>query len=180
MVKSDGGIWFTDPHYGLSFDYEGERAEQELPCNVYRLDPDSGDLQVVADDFGGPNGLAFSPDESKLYIADTGRAFDETADRCIRVFDVSGSATLSKGRVFHKVSPGAADGFRCDEDGNVWTSAADGVHCLSPEGRLLGKILIPEVVANLTFGGRRNSRLFICASTSIYAVYLNRRGVLRP
>ena len=176
IVKSDGTIWFTDPHYGIRLDYEGGRAPQELPCNVYRLEPETGRLSVVADDFAGPNGLAFSPDERRLYIADTGAIFDPNAERHIRVFDVDERSRLSGGGIFHKVNPGAADGFRCDEDGNIWTSAADGVHCIHPSGDLMGKIRIPETVSNIAFGGRMNSRLFICASTSLYAVYLNRRG----
>jgi gluconolactonase len=180
IVRSDGTIWFSDPHYGIRMDYEGERAEQELPCNLYCLDPATGALRVAADDFAGPNGLAFSPDESTLYVADTGVAFDAGAVRHIRAFDVDAAGRLSRGRVFHAVSPGMADGFRCDEDGNVWTSAADGVHCIAPDGTLLGKIRIPETVANLTFGGRLRSRLFVCASTSLYAVHLNRRGVQQP
>lgn len=179
VVKSDGTIWFSDPHYGIKMDYEGGRAEQELPCNLYRLDPGTGDLTVVADDFAGPNGLAFSPDERQLYVADTGAIFDPDARRHIRVFDVN-EAGLANARIFHTVSPGAADGFRVDEDGNIWTSAADGVHCIAPDGQLLGKILIPELVANVTFGDRHKSRLFICASTSLYAVWLNRRGILTP
>ncbi len=180
VVKSDGTIWFSDPHYGIKLDYEGERAEQELACNVYRLDPQSGELSIVASDFSGPNGMAFSPDEKKLYIADTGAIFDECAQRHIRVFDVTGDGRLTGGAVFHTVSPGAADGFRIDEDGNVWTSAADGVHCISPDGRLLGKIKVPETVSNITFGDRHRSRLFICATTSVYAVWLNRRGIQTP
>lgn len=178
IVKSDGSVWFTDPHYGIRRDYEGERAEQELGCNVYRLDPASDRLTVVAEDFGGPNGLAFSPDERLLYIADTGAIGDANAKEHIRVFDVGENGRLSGGEVLHSVSPGAADGFRCDEHGNVWASAADGVHCISPEGELLGKILVPETVANITFGGRLNTRLFICASTSVYALHLNLRGAI--
>lgn len=181
VVKSDGSVWFTDPHYGIMTDYEGTRAEQELVCNVYRLDPHDGSLSVVADTFKGPNGLAFSPDESRLYVAETGEIFDQAAARHIRVFDLNARGTaLTNERVFHVISPGAADGFRCDEDGNVWSSAADGVHCISPEGELLGRILVPEVVGNLTFGGRAGNRLFICATSSLYAVYLNRRGAIRP
>jgi gluconolactonase len=181
VVKSDGTVWFTDPHYGIMTDYEGRRAEQELPCNVYRFDPATGTLEVVADTFAGPNGLAFSPDESRLYVAETGRMFDAAAVRHIRVFDVVSSGNrLARERVFHTVSPGAADGFRCDQEGNVWSSAADGVHCISPEGELLGRILVPEPVANLTFGGRARNRLFICATSSLYAVYLNRREAQRP
>lgn len=180
VVKSDGSIWFTDPHYGIKSDYEGERAEQELPCNVYRLDSVDGGLEVVADDFAGPNGLAFSPDETMLYVAETGAMHDAEGERHIRVFDVVGTSHLSGGRVFHVVTPGAADGFRVDEDGNIWTSAADGVHCIAPDGRLLGKIIVPELVANVTFGDRHGSRLFICASTSVYAIWLNRRGIQTP
>jgi gluconolactonase len=180
VVKSDGSVWFTDPHYGIMTDYEGTRAEQELPCNVYRFDPHHGSLCVVADTFKGPNGLAFSPDESRLYVAETGEIFDQKATRHIRVFDLNAEGTaLMNERVFHTISPGAADGFRCDEDGNLWSSAADGVHCVSPEGDLLGRILVPEVVGNLTFGGRAGNRLFICATSSLYAVYLNRRGAAR-
>jgi gluconolactonase len=181
VVKSDGSIWFTDPHYGIMTDFEGHRAEQELPCNVYRFDPRSGALDVVADTFKGPNGLAFSPDERRMYIADTGAMFDTQAVRHIRAFDVAANgASLRNERIFHEVSPGSADGFRCDEDGNVWTSAADGVHCISPAGEMLGKVLVPELVANVTFGGPARNRLFICASTSLYSVHLNRRGAQRP
>ena len=183
VVKSDGSIWFTDPHYGIMTDYEGYRSEQELPCHVYRVDPEGGAPEVVADDFAGPNGLCFSPDESRLYVADTGKMFDASAERHIRVFDLEDDGRrLSGGAVFHVVDSGCADGFRADEDGNIWTSAGDGVHCLSPEGELLGKVRIPEVVANVTFGGRpgARNRLFICASTSVYAVHLNRRGAQRP
>ncbi len=182
VVKSDGSIWFTDPHYGIKLDYEGERAEEELPCHVYRLDPRSGRLNVVSDAFDCPNGLCFSPDESLLYIAETGRIGEDCAQRGIRVFDVKDAAagTLGKGRVFYAPSNGAADGFRCDEDGNVWTSAGDGVHCVSPEGELLGKIRLPQVVANVTFGGRHRGRLFICATDAVYAIYLHRRGAPPP
>jgi len=181
VVKSDGSIWFSDPHYGINTDYEGGKQTAELPATLYRLDPATGTLEVAADDFGGPNGLAFSPDESRLYVAETGRQFDPAAPRHIRVFDLSPDGRrLCRGRVFHTISPGAADGFRCDEDGNLWSSAADGVHCINPDGELLGKILVPARVANLTFGGRYRSRLFICATHTLYAIYLNRRGAQRP
>ncbi|MEM9144884.1 MAG: SMP-30/gluconolactonase/LRE family protein [Pseudomonadota bacterium] len=175
IVASDGAVWFTDPHYGIKTDYEGDRAEQELPCHVYRVDPD-GSIAVVAGDFHCPNGLAFSPDERRLYIADTGRMFGSDPTH-IRVFDVDG-ARLSGGAVFHAISPGVADGFRCDSEGNLWSSAADGVHCIAPDGRLLGKILVPELVSNVCFGGRHRHRLFITATTSVYAISLNRRGAL--
>lgn len=173
VVKSDGSIWFSDPHYGIRQDYEGQHAEQELPCNVYRVDP-SGEISVVADDFNCPNGLAFSPDESRIYIADTGRMYGDDPTH-IRAFDVA-DGSLNGGDVLHVISPGVADGFRCDIDGNIWSSAADGVHCISPEGVLLGKILIPELVSNVCFGGRHGHRLFITATTSVYAISLNRRG----
>ena len=181
IVKSDGSVWFSDPHYGILGDYEGSRATQELPCQVYRIDPESGAVEEMLTDFGGPNGLAFSPDESKLYVADTGAAGDPDAKQHIRVFDVAADGkTLSGGAEFFKVDTGLTDGFRLDEDGNIWSSAADGVHCISPDGRLLGKILVPETVSNVCFGGPAKSRLFITASTSVYAIFLNRRGVQKP
>ncbi len=180
VVKSDGSIWFTDPHYGIAMDYEGGRAEEEVPCQVYRLDP-GGRLDVVSDAFACPNGLCFSPDERKLYIAETGRKGDDSVTRQIRVFDVLDGerGRLSAGKPFYAPSVGAADGFRCDEDGNVWTSAGDGVHCVDPGGELLGRIRVPQVVSNVVFGGRYRSRLFICATHEVYAICLNRRGATR-
>ena len=181
VVKSDGSIWFTDPHYGIGTNYEGFRAEQELPCNVYRVDPD-GTIDAVLTDFNCPNGLCFSPDESLLYVADTGRMFHADPQH-IRVFEM-GSGTSGgrpgKGRIFHAITPGAADGIRTDSDGNLWSSAADGVHCLAPDGTLLGKILVPEIVSNLCFGGRGGHVLYITATTSLYSVALNRQGTRRP
>ena len=179
VVKSDGSIWFTDPHYGICTNYEGFRSEQELPCNVYRADSATGSLQAVITDCNGPNGLAFSPDERRLYVADTGRMFGDDPTH-IRVFDVGEDGEVGGGDVFHVVHPGAADGFRPDSDGNLWTSAADGVHCIGPDGALLGKILVPEPVSNVCFGGRAKHRLFVTASTSVYSVVLNREGVQRP
>ncbi|MCZ4292156.1 SMP-30/gluconolactonase/LRE family protein [Hoeflea alexandrii] len=179
VVKSDGSIWFSDPHYGIMTNYEGFRSEQELPCNVYRADRATGSLTAVATDFNCPNGLAFSPDESRLYIADTGRMFERDPQH-IRVFDCSADGRLSGGGVFHVISPGCADGFRVDTDGNIWSSAADGVHCISAQGHLLGKILVPELVSNVCFGGRAKHQLFITATTSVYAVILNRMGAVRP
>ena len=180
IVHSDGGIWFSDPHYGISTDYEGGKQAAELPAHVYRLDPRSGALDVVADDFTGPNGLCFSPDETTLYIAETGAQFSPDNTRCIRAFRVDDGRRLSAGRVFHAVSPGLADGLRCDEEGRVWTSAGDGVHCIDAQGELLGKILTGGAVSNLTFGGRNRSRLFICASHILMAVYTNVRGAQWP
>lgn len=180
VVKSDGTIWFTDPHYGIKTNYEGFKSEQELPCQVYRVDPATGDIDAVLTDFACPNGLAFSPDEDKLYVADTGVIFDENAERHIRVFDVDANNRLSGGAVFHKISEGFSDGFRLDSDGNVWSSAADGVHCINRAGALIGKILVPELVSNVCFGGRSKHQLFITATTSVYMISLNRQGVQWP
>jgi gluconolactonase len=180
ICKSDGSIWFSDPLYGINTDYEGGKQEPELPPTLYRLDPATGELVIVADDFEGPNGLAFSPDESILYVAESGRQFDPNPQQYIRRFRLSGDGRLSDGAQFHKVVPGFADGFRVDEQGNVWSSAADGVHCISPDGELLGRILTPAPVANLTFGGRNRSRLFLCASHTLMAIYTNVRGCVRP
>ena len=177
VVKSDGSIWFTDPHYGIMSDYEGFRAAQELPCHVYRVDPD-GTMQAVLTDFNGPNGLCFSPDETALYVVDTGR-MGQPDPQHIRRFAVDG-ARLTGGAVFHKVEPGCADGIRVDTDSNLWASAADGVHCIAPDGHLMGRVLVPEVVSNLCFGGRSKERLFITASTSLYAISLNRNGAQKP
>ena len=177
VVKSDGSIWFSDPHYGIASNYEGFAAEQELPCNVYRVDPDGG-VEAVLTDFNCPNGLAFSPDESLLYVADTGRVGHSDAQH-IRVFDM-GTGRPKGGAVFHVINPGVADGFRLDSDGNIWSSAGDGVHCIAPDGTLLGKILVPEIVSNLCFGGRAKHHLYITATTSLYMIALNRRGVQQP
>ncbi len=178
VVKSDGSVWFTDPPYGILSEYEGDQAESEIGASyVYRIDGDSGALSVVAEDFDKPNGLAFSPDESVLYIADTGASHDPDGPRHIRALDVSGDGrNLSNSRVLATCDVGLFDGFRCDTDGNIWSSAGDGVHCYLPDGTLIGKILVPEVVANVTFGGVKKNRLFICGTTSLYSVYLNRRG----
>ena len=180
VVKSDGTIWFSDPIYGISTDYEGGKQVPELPAALYRLDPSTGDLSIGADDFVGPNGLCFSPDETRLYVSETGPQFDPDAPRHIRVFDVDGQNRLRKGRILHTVSPGNADGMRCDQDGNVWSSAGDGVHCIAPDGALLGKIKLPCTVSNLTFGGRNRSQLFICASHSLFTITTNQRGTAFP
>lgn len=177
VVSRDGAIWFTDPHYGIVSDYEGFKAEAELPCSVYRVDPD-GTLQAVITDMACPNGLAFSPDESRLYVADTGRAFHSDPQH-ILVFDM-GTGRPKGGSLFHKIEPGCADGIRVDDDGNLWSSARDGVHCIAPDGHLMGKILVPEIVSNLCFGGRAKHRLFITATTGLYSVVLNRRGAQWP
>jgi gluconolactonase len=177
--KSNGTIWFSDPHYGINTDYEGGKQAAELPPALFRFDPRDGSLAIVADGFQGPNGLAFSPDERLLYVAESGAQFDADPVRHIRVFDVRDDG-LSEGRVFHTVQPGFADGFRVDQDGNVWTSAGDGVHCIAPDGTLLGRIKVPFTVSNVCFGGRNRSRLFICASHTLFAIYTNQRGAARP
>lgn len=177
IVAPDGAIWFSDPHYGIMTDYEGAKAEQELPCTVYRVSPD-GEIEAVVTDMQGPNGLAFSPDGSRLYVADTGRMFSSDPQH-IRVFDMVDGRPVN-GRIFHGITPGCADGMRVDTDGNLWSSAADGVHCIAPDGHLMGKILVPEMVSNLCFGGHSKHRLFITATTSVYSVVLNRRGIQTP
>lgn len=176
VVKSDGSIWFTDPSYGILSDYEGDRAEPELPCQVYRIDPD-GSLSVIASDFEKPNGLAFSPDESILYVADTGVTHLEGGPKHIRALTISSDGkSVQDSTEFAQCTEGLFDGFRVDTDGRIWTSAGDGVHCYTPDGTLIGKVLIPELVANVTFGGAKRNRLFICGTTSLYAVYLTVNG----
>jgi gluconolactonase len=181
VVKSDGTIWFTDPPYGIITDYEGYKAPQEQAgCNVYRLDPASGALDVVADDFGKPNGIAFSPDEKTLYVADTSFSHDPKGNHHIRSFDVANGRRLAKSRVFAEIKEGFFDGFRLDSDGRVWTSAHKGVECYAPSGQLLGRIVIGELVSNVCFGGPRRNRLFITALSGLYSVYLAVNGALRP
>ena len=181
VVKSDGTIWFTDPLYGISNDYEGGRQVSEQPPGLYRCDPEKDEIRLMADDFDGPNGLAFSPDERRLYVAETGDQTREDPRQYIRVFDVSPDGQrLSGGDVFHKVEPGYCDGLRIDEDGNLWSSAGDGVHCIDPDGKRLGKVLVPYTVSNITFGGYWKNRLFIGGSHTLYAIFLNRRGAGWP
>lgn len=179
VVKSDGTIWFSDPHYGIKTNYEGFAAPQENPCVVYRADHDAGTLDVMVSDMNCPNGLAFSPDESLLYVADTGRMFMDDAKH-IRVYACAANGDISGGRHFHSIDAGASDGFRTDTDGNIWSSAADGVHCIAPSGQLLGKIRVPELVSNVCFGGRAKHELYITATTSLYRVVLNRQGTQKP
>lgn len=178
IVACDGAVWFSDPHYGIMTNFEGFAAEQENPCVVYRVDPATGEIAPMVEDMNCPNGLAFSPDESLLYVADTGRMFSNDPQH-IRVYDMV-SGRPQNGRHFHTIEPGCADGFRIDTDGNLWSSSADGVHCIAPDGRLLGKVLVPELVSNICFGGRAKHELYITATTSIYRVVLNRQGVQWP
>jgi gluconolactonase len=176
VVKSDGSIWFTDPTYGIDSDYEGNKAESEIGAsNVYRIDPQSGAVTAVITDMVKPNGLAFSLDESQLYVADTGRSHGEQYPAHIRVFDVKDS-TVGASRVFADCTSGLFDGFRLDSDGRIWSSAADGIHCFDPDGTLIGKILVPEVVANCVFGGVKRNVLYICGTTSLYAIRLMVNG----
>jgi gluconolactonase len=182
VVKSDGSIWFSDPSYGIDSDYEGDAAPSELgECCLYRIDGDSGAVSRVASGFVQPNGLAFSPDEGWLYVADTGATHVADGPRHIRRFQVKeGGRALAGGEVWAECGAGLFDGFRVDVHGHVWTSAGDGVHCYAPDGVLLGKVRVPEAVANVCFGGPKLNRLFICATSSLYSVYLNTRAAPRP
>ncbi|MBI4220098.1 MAG: SMP-30/gluconolactonase/LRE family protein, partial [Chloroflexi bacterium] len=182
VVKSDDTIWFTDPPYGILSDREGHKAESELGKNyVFRFDPGKGDLRIAADDFDKPNGIAFSPDEKVLYVADTGRSHRQDGPHHIRSFNVGRDGKLSNSRVFAEVEPGMADGFRVDTQGNVWTSAGDGIHIYNPAGVRLGKIHVPErAVANCTFGGPNRTTLFITATTSLYSIEVSARGAQMP
>ena len=181
VVKSDDTVWFTDPAYGIESDYEGHLSEQEIDgCFVYRLDPASGDLRAVATDFARPNGIAFSPDESLLYVADTGATHAEDGPRHIRRFAVGANGSLSGGEVFAVCTAGLFDGFRLDVSGRLWVSAADGVHCYDPDGTLLGKVKVPETVANVEFGGGpKRNYLYICGTTSLYGVKVMVNGAKR-
>lgn len=181
VVKSDGSVWFTDPPFGLLGNYEGVPAKSELPQNVYRLDPSTGDLAVVAEGLLGPNGLCFSPDETRLYVVES-RA---TPNRLIHAYDVSANGrTLTAKRLFVDCGPGTADGMRVDVDGNMWcgwgmgSAELDGVVVFNPDGRMIGKIALPERCANLCFGGLERDRLFMAASHSIYALYVNTQGAV--
>jgi gluconolactonase len=170
VVKSDGSIYFTDPPYGLP---KGARKEQD-GNHVFRYNPADNSIAVLARDFDMPNGLCFSPDEKKLYIADSGKPHH------IRAFDVKDNGTLAGGEVFCVIDKGAPDGIRCDEHGNVWSSAGNGAHIFSPDGKLIGKLPVPETPANLCFGGADGKTLFITARTSLYSVKTNVRGAARP
>lgn len=181
VVKSDGTIWFTDPPYGIVSDREGHRAERELGGHyVFRFDPATGVLRLVSDAVEEPNGLAFSPDESLLYVTDTSAALrdDGGGHHHIVAFDVAAGGDLRKPRVFAVIEPGLADGLRVDQHGFVYTSSADAVQVYHPDGTRIGRIPVPEKVGNLTFGGPLGDQLFICASTSLYRIRLKTRGAL--
>ena len=183
-VHTDGAIWFTDPGYGIMSNYEGHKAKFELPTNVYRLDPETREATVVASEMSKPNGICFSPDEKKLYIVDTGPGKGEPHP--IRVYDVEDGKRLKNGRLFVDMGPGTSDGIRCDVDGNVWSAAGwgpenfNGVHVFAPDGTRIGKIHLPETCANLCFGGAKKNRLFMAASQSLYALYVNTEGAQTP
>jgi gluconolactonase len=176
VVKSDDSVWFTDPPFGILSNYEGHVAPVELPTNVYRVDR-HGRATVVVGDIPRPNGLAFSPDERRLYVVVSG-----ASPREIRVYDVVADGTaLANGRVFVDCGTGVPDGFRCDTDGNLWCGwgggeGQDGVAIFNPAGAMIGRILLPERAANLCFGGARRNRLFMAASQSIYSLYVNAQG----
>lgn len=184
VVKSDGTIWFTDPTYGIMSDYEGYKADSEQDgCYVYRFDPDTGELTLVADDLNKPNGLAFSPDEQILYVADSGRSHDPNWPLQIRQYDVSGKNNLKNSRLFVETGKGAPDGFRLDTNGNVWTSAGPSIEVYNPSGTLLGRINAPnegKPISNLTFGGTRRNRLFFTNTNAVYSLYVGATGVQVP
>jgi gluconolactonase len=176
VVHSDESVWFTDPAWGIEGNYEGDKATQELPRDVYRVDAETDAGVPVITGMDRPNGICFAPDESRLYVVDIGH---------IRVFDMDGTMPVN-GRVFVEMSPGNSDGIRTDRAGNVWSAAGDGgagfdgVHCYSPDGELLGQIHLPETCANLCFGGAKKNRLFMTASRSLYSIYVEAQGAQHP
>ena len=180
VVKSDNSIWFSDNGAGIRGNYLGDKAPQELPFVVYRIDGATGEMTIVIDDMGRPNGLCFSPDERLLYVVDTPSG---GAPRVTRVYDVAEDGrSVRNGRLFFDANPGWADGIRCDTQGNVWAGftggeGQDGVACFAPDGTLIGRILLPERCANLCFGGAKRNRLFMTASQSVYALYVEAQGV---
>jgi gluconolactonase len=174
VERSDGSIWFTDPSYGIDSDYEGHQARSEIgACNVYRVTPGTGEVRLCADDFVRPNGLAFTSDERQLYIVDTHH-------RHIRRFDVADDHTLSDGTVFATCDAGTFDGIRFDHAGRLWAAAHDGLHCFDPDGTLIGKLHIPEIVSNFTFGGDKRNVLYITATSSLYSLRVTFGGARYP
>jgi gluconolactonase len=179
VVKSDGSVWFSDNGAGIRGNYLGDKAPQELPFRVYRLDAATGKLSIAVDDMERPNGLCFSPDESRLYVVDTPRRGQKTT----HLYDVDQDGrTLRNGRIFFDATPGFADGIRCDAEGNVWCGFSggeglDGVAVFAPDGTLIGRILLPERCANLCFGGTKRNRLFMTSNQSVYSLYVEAQGV---
>jgi gluconolactonase len=183
VVKSDDSIWFTDPTYGIDSHYEGDAATSEIGASqVYRIDAQNGQVSAVIDHMEKPNGLAFSPDEKTLYVVDTGVSHRPEGPRDVRRYAVSsdGRTVQGKGQLLASATVGLFDGLRVDVEGNLWLGAGDGVHCLSPEGELIGKIRVPEVVANVCFGGPKRNRLFICGTQSLYSIYVRTTGASWP
>ncbi len=170
-VKSDGTIWFTDPPYGILSDYEGYPGEQEYDgCYVFKYDPNNDNLEVVTKDLNRPNGISFSHDEKKLYIADTGEGV-----MCLYVFDIKDNKIFNK-KLVYDFKPFFSDGFRSDANGNIWTSAGKGIKCFNKNNELIGQILVPELVSNLEFGGIEGNILYLTATTSLYSIELNQIG----
>ena len=185
-VHSDGAVWFTDPGYGILSNYEGHKSAFELPCNVYRIDPKTSALTVVVSDRKKPNGICFSPDEKKLYVVDTGFSDDRSYPRQIWVYDVVDGVRLANGRVFVDTGKASSDGIRCDTDGNLWAGMGwggpelDGVSVFAPDGKVIGRIHLPEICANLCFGGAKRNRLFMAASQSLYALFVEAQAAQVP
>jgi len=181
VVAPDQAIWFTDPPYGILTDIEGHKADPEYGgCYVFRVDPTSRRVEAMLTDFVKPNGLAFSADAGRLYVADSGRTHDPMGPHHVRVFTVDRDRHLSGGEVFAEIVPGVPDGLRVDVEGNVWISAGDGVHTYAPDGTLLGKIRLPAIVSNLCFGGAGHDRLFVTATDSVWSIAVNIAGAQRP
>ncbi|MET9472312.1 SMP-30/gluconolactonase/LRE family protein [Streptomyces sp. NPDC002922] len=175
VVRSDGTIWFSDPDFGITSDYEGHRAESEIgACNVYRIDPATGDVHLAADGFTGPNGVILSPDEKRLYVSDSRTAR-------IHMFDIREDGKLSDGKVFAEGRGNVRfDNIRFDDEGRLWAAALDdSVHCYHPDGTLIGRLRVPEPVSNIAFGGPKNNRLFITATTSLYSLVMSVTGAPR-
>ncbi len=179
IVQSTGAIWFSDPTYGILSDYEGYTSEPEQAArNVFRVDPVTGEVEAMITDFTQPNGLAFSSDESVLYVAESGSSHDAEVPSIIRAFKLDETGGILSDKVFATIDRGLPDGMRVDAAGHLWSSASDGIHCFHPDGTRLGKILVPEVVSNLCFGGVRGNRLLITATTSVYEIAVNARSAI--
>ena len=172
VVKSDSTIWFTDPPYGILSDYEGYKGDQEYDgCYVFKYNPNNNRLDVVTKELDRPNGIAFSHDEKKLYIADTGENIKH-----LYVFDLDDNDNLINKKLVYDFKPFFSDGFRCDQNGNIWTSAGKGIKCFNPDGKIIGQLLVPELVSNLEFGGKEGNILYVTATSSLYRMELNQIG----